>query len=102
MEFAAASLDRDGGSRVGAGAAPHQAAAAPLLHWGSAGRKALDASGKRSVKVFACVIALHMRRPCRTPCSAHRPRRTQGVPHKNVYNGAHAPPHPRGARSAPC
>ena len=61
MEFAASSLDRDGGSRAGAGAAPHNAAAAPLLHWGSAGRKALDASGKRSVKV-PC-HHLHARKP---------------------------------------
>jgi len=51
MEFAAASLERDGGGRSSAIGAPPDVVSPPVLHWGSAGRKALDANGRRNVKV---------------------------------------------------
>lgn len=51
MEFAAASLDRDGGSRA-TGPAPPASAAPPVLHWGSAGRAALDARGVRRARLL--------------------------------------------------
>jgi hypothetical protein len=51
MEFAAASLDRDGGSRA-TGPAPPAIVAPPVLHWGSAGRAALDARGVRRARLL--------------------------------------------------
>ncbi len=53
MEFAAASLERDGGSRALDGSTPPAVVTPPVLHWGIAGRRALDADGKRCVKVAA-------------------------------------------------
>eukprot|EP00802_Teleaulax_amphioxeia_P013695 Tamp_13749.p1 GENE.Tamp_13749~~Tamp_13749.p1 ORF type:complete len:293 (-),score=54.59 Tamp_13749:809-1687(-) len=52
MEFAAASLERDGGSRALDGSVPPAVVTPPVLHWGSAGRRALDADGKRCVKLL--------------------------------------------------
>jgi hypothetical protein len=51
MEFAAASLERDGASRALDGTTPPAFVTPPMVHWGSAGRRALDARGKRCVKV---------------------------------------------------
>ena len=51
MEFAAASLERDGASRALDGTTPPAVVTPPMVHWGSAGRRALDERGKRYVKV---------------------------------------------------
>jgi len=68
MEFAAASLERDGGSRALDGSVPPAVVTPPVLHWGSAGRRALDADGKRCVKVAArATLSLTPRRASAPP-----------------------------------
>jgi len=67
MEFAAASLERDGGSRALDGSVPPAVVTPPVLHWGSAGRRALDADGKRCVKVAARAPRCRSLRAARAP-----------------------------------